>query len=376
MNAHLESIARHFRFEGSFARAERIPSGHINDSYVVSSDLPDRRHLRYLVQRINHHVFRDPEALMANFQLVTGHLRRRISASGGNPDRQTMTLIPTVDGGSFLKTPAGEYWRAMRFVEGASIGPGAARPDQVYHTARAFGQFLNWLADLSPDLLHETVAGFHHTPRRFADLASAVERDPTNRAALVRPEIAFAEQRVGQASTLTALREAGHLPARVTHNDSKLDNVLLDGQTGRALCVIDLDTVMPGLVHYDFGDMVRSAASASTEDERDLSRVGLDLGVFARLVAGYLSATRDILTPLEVEHLAFSARLLTLECGVRFLTDYLDGDRYFRIHRPDHNLDRCRTQFQLVRDMERQFDQMLQIVDRHRLAEQEPPPGG
>jgi hypothetical protein len=359
-------VVPHFCFEGDFVKAEPIPSGHINDSYAAWFRKLDGSLHRYLLQRINHHVFRSPERLMANIAGITGHLRQKIVAGGGDPLRETITLIPCVYGSSFYQTMDGDYWRAALYIEGARTYDVVQDLSHVYSAAKAFGNFQRLVSDFPVGRLHETISDFHNTPKRFDAFVAAVERDARNRAASVRAEIEFVERRAGMTSILVDLMEQGLLPRRVTHNDTKFNNVLIDDVTGKGICVIDLDTVMPGLSLYDFGDAVRSGANSAAEDERDLSQVTIDLDIFERFTTGYLDAARDFLTPLEIDHLPFSAQLMTMECGMRFLTDHLNGDLYFRTLRPNHNLDRCRTQFKMVQDMEARFDDMLNIVASHR----------
>jgi Ser/Thr protein kinase RdoA (MazF antagonist) len=312
---------------------------------------------------------------MQNIQGITAHLREKIVAAGGDPARETINLVPTVEGRAFCRTPDGNYWRAAIFIEGAQTYEIVDNLDHVYHVANAFGRFQRLVSDFPAERLHETIPGFHHTPKRFAAFVEAVERDATNRAGSARAEIEFVERRVGDVPILVDLLQQGKLPQRVTHNDTKFNNVMIDDATGKGICVIDLDTVMPGLSLYDFGDAVRSGANPAAEDEQDLSKVTIDLEIFDRFANGYLDAARDFLTPLEIDYLPFSARLMTLECGMRFLTDYLNGDRYFRIFRENHNLDRCRTQFKMVHAMEEQFDAMASIVSRarDRTPDQRPP---
>jgi len=366
MNPDLSEIAKHFCFHGDFFTAEPVRSGHINDSYAAWFHTPGNEPHRYLLQRINHHVFRSPERLMQNIEAITEHIRNKILTAGGDPDREALTLVRTVDGGVLHRTPGGEYWRAALFIEGAQTYEIARSLDQVYSAAQAFGFFQRMVSDFPTEQLHETIPDFHHTPKRFEAFVEAVQRDARNRAHTVQAEIQFVEQRAAATSVLIDKLEAGILLQRVTHNDTKFNNVMIDDATGQGICVIDLDTVMPGLSLYDFGDAVRSGANTAAEDERDLSLVTVDLDVFEHLTAGYLDAAGEFLTMAEIETLAFSARLMTLECGMRFLTDHLDGDLYFRIHRPDHNLDRCRTQFKMVRDFEAKMGAMERIVDRHR----------
>jgi len=365
-NPDFAGVARHFRIYGTFWRAERLPSGHIHDSYAAWFRSPGAEPQRALLQRINHHVFHSPEQLMENFEAVTTHLRARIRAAGGDPDREALTPIRTMDGGVLHRTPDGEWWRAMIFIEGARTYETPGSLAQVRSVGRAIGRFQAMVSDFPVDRLHETIPDFHHTPKRFEAFEGAVEGDRAHRCRSARAEIEFVQQRAADATVLVDLLEAGKLPRRVTHNDTKFDNILVDEATGEGICLIDLDTVMPGLAAYDFGDAVRSAANTAAEDEPDLASVCFDMDMYEQLVAGYLEAAGSCLAPAEIEMLAFSARLMTLECGLRFLTDYLDGDRYFRILHPHHNLDRCRTQLKLVRDMEARRGEMESIVDRHR----------
>jgi Ser/Thr protein kinase RdoA (MazF antagonist) len=366
MEPDLERIVKNFRFEGHILGIDRHWSGHINDTHTVHSQGAGDRVHRYVLQRINHYVFKKPEKLMENVEAVTAHLRRKIIAAGGDPERETLNLIPTLEGRSFHKTPGGDYWRAYLLIEGARTYEVAVSLDHVYSASNAFGRFQRMLSDFPPYQLHETIPDFHHTRKRFDAFVEAVERDAKNRARAVATEIAFAEERAGETSLLVDMLERGELPERVTHNDTKFNNVMIDDETGEGICVIDLDTVMPGLSLYDFGDSVRSGANSGEEDERDLSKVWLDLETFDHLAHGYLDAARDFLTPAEVALLPFSAKLMTFECGIRFLADHLDGDVYFRIHRENQNLDRCRTQFKLVADMEKNLDRMVEIVETYR----------
>jgi len=366
MSPDLARIASHFCFRGEFQHAERVRSGHINEGYVAWFRTPEGEARRYLLQRINQHVFGSPERLMENVEAVTAHLRAKIEAAGGDPDREALTLVHTDDGGMLHRTPGGDYWRAMLFVEGASSFEQAANPEQVRSAGRAFGRFLALLSDFPVERLHETIPDFHHTPKRVEAMRDAVRRDVANRARTAQAEIAFVEERAAGTTELVDLLGAGTLPRRVTHNDTKLDNVLIDDETGAGICVIDLDTVMPGLAAYDFGDAVRSMASTAAEDEPDLHWVSFDLEAYEQLVAGYLEGAGRFLTPAEIDTLFTGARLMTLECGIRFLTDHLNGDLYFRIARPGQNLDRCRTQFKMVCEMEVKRAELERIVGRYR----------
>lgn len=358
----LRQVASQFCIDGRFLDAAPYGSGHINDTYASRFD-QDGRVVRYIHQRINHTIFKEPEKLMENIERVTDYARSRIIAAGGDPLRQTLTLIPTTDGKSFFRSPEGNYWRTYVFIEGARTYDQVEDIRHVYAANKAFGEFQKMLADLPGKRLHETIPDFHNTRKRFEQFNRALEADVINRACEVKSEIDFVLAREADTSVIVDLLAAGELPERVTHNDTKLNNVMIDDVTGEGVCVIDLDTVMPGSALYDFGDSVRIGASTAPEDERDLGKVTVDLGMFERLSAGYLDAARSFLIPKETELLSFSAKLMTFECGMRFLADHLSGDVYFKIHREGHNLDRCRTQFKMVAEMERLADRMEAIVD-------------
>lgn len=366
MNPNLPEVITRFQFDGEFLDGRPYGCGHINDTFAAYFQKGNGVIHRYILQRINHNVFKDVQGLMQNIAAVTTHLQTKIVGAGGDPNRETLTLIPTTGGQILHRTPDGYFWRAYAFIEGARTYERVENLDHVYHAAHAFANFQRLLADLPTEELHITIPYFHHTRKRFGALIEAVEQDVQNRAIAVRPEIEFVENRVNDTTVLLELLAQGKLSECVTHNDTKFNNVMIDDATGRGICVIDLDTVMPGLPSYDFGDAVRSAANTSAEDEQDLSKVYFDLEVFEHFVRGYLDGSRDLLTSLEIEYLPFSAKLMALECGMRFLTDHLSGDVYFRIHRENHNLDRCRTQFRLVSDIEEKLDQMLSIVLSHR----------
>ncbi|MBN2264555.1 MAG: aminoglycoside phosphotransferase family protein [Candidatus Aminicenantes bacterium] len=362
--ADLESICASFAVEGRWISTCPIPSGHINDTYCSRFEAGGAI-VQYVNQRINHHVFREPELLMANIERVTRFARQCIVAAGGDPDRETLTIVPTREERSYLRTPEGTYWRMFRFINGARTYDRVEDVRHVYAASKAFGGFQKMLAQLPGGRLHETIPDFHHTRKRYDAFLASVEFDPRGRAAAVKPEIDFILAREKDTGVVVEGLASGRIPERVTHNDTKLNNVMIDDRTGAGVCVIDLDTVMPGSVLYDFGDSVRLGAATAAEDEPDLAKVGFDLGLFDRLAAGYLDAARDFLVPAETELLVFAARLLTLECGMRFLTDHLKGDVYFKIHRPGHNLDRARTQFKLVAEMERQESAMDAVVRKY-----------
>ncbi len=365
MKPNFQEIIRHFKFEGEFSSASPYGEGHINDTYLAVFEENGAIH-QYILQRINHNIFLNPEGLMHNIEVVTSHLSRKIKTNGGDPRRETLTLIPTVDGNSYLRTEEGNYWRGYLFINDAHTFEVVENLDHVYHAAVAFGNFQNLLSDYPSEQLVETMPDFHNTRVRFDTFIEAVESDDLNRARSAKPEIDFVMQRAKDTSVLVDKRERGELPEWITHNDTKFNNVMIDNKTGEGVCVIDLDTVMPGLSLFDFGDAIRSLANPAAEDERDLSLVQFDLEIFDMYTKGYLEVVGDVLTPAEIRHLPFSAVLMTLESGMRFLTDHLQGDEYFKIHRENQNLDRCRTQFKMVEDMELRYDQMAGIVDKYR----------
>jgi len=356
-NHDIRAVTAAFQIFGEFRSAEAYGSGHINDTYCVVFNVAGNP-TRYIVQRINHRIFSNPPAVMENIQRVTAHLAAKLA---GAPDssRRVLTLIPARDGRVFNQDEHGNFWRAYLFIENARSYDAVNSPSQAYEAAKAYGQFQKLLADLPAPPLNNTIPDFHHTPKRFKALQAAIENDAANRAASAAAEIEFALNRAG---IVGGLINAG-LPERVTHNDTKFNNVMLDEETGEGICVVDLDTLMPGLALYDFGDMVRTTTSPAKEDELDLSRVTMQFPMYEALIRGYLESAGDFLTADEKRLLAFSGRLITFEIGIRFLTDYLAGDTYFKVHRNGHNLDRCRTQFKLVESIEQQEEQMNQLVE-------------
>ena len=355
-NQNAAAAARAFSIEGDLRAAEPYGSGHINDSYRAIFQRNGSQS-RYLLQRINHRIFKDPVTLMDNIERVTAHLAAQVS---GRRDRtrRVLTLIPTRSGGVLHVDETGDYWRAYLFIDNATTYNSVESSNQAFQAARAFGEFQRMLADLPAPRLHDTIPDFHHTPKRFATLEQAIAADAAGRVALAQPEIDFALARKPLAN---AIIHAG-LPERVTHNDTKINNVLLDDSTGEGTCVIDLDTVMPGLVAYDFGDMVRTATSPAPEDEQDLAKVRMEFPLFEALARGYMSTASAFLTQEEKESLAVAGKLITFEIGIRFLTDYLSGDTYFKVHRQGHNLDRARAQFKLLESIEKQESQIRSLL--------------
>lgn len=355
----LRQAAEAFAFDRPAGEAERFGAGHINDTFAVwAAD----RSKRWILQRINTDTFTDPAGLMENVTGVTAYLRRQIIERGGDPDRETLNVIPTLDGKPYYTDTEGGAWRAYIFVEGTVCLQKVENERDFYTAAETFGNFQNQLAGYPAATLHETIARFHDTPNRYANFEKALAADVMGRAKDVGPEIAFIRAREADCRVLVDQLAAGVLPLRVTHNDTKLNNVLIDQATGKGICVIDLDTVMPGLSAYDFGDSIRFGANDCAEDEPDQSKVHFSLHLYKVFAEGYLAAAGSAMTEAERRSLPWGAKLMTLECGIRFLTDYLEGDHYFKISRPDQNLDRARTQFTLVQGMEREFDAMTQLA--------------
>ncbi len=348
----MQSVLSQFALSGEPVSLAAYGSGHINSTYLAVCD----DGARYILQQINTAVFHDPEALMQNIELVTSHLRARVSDPRG-----VLRIIPSRGGGSFV-VENGKYWRVYALVSD-SVCYQAADRTLFYESAVAFGRFQNLLADFPVSQLIETIPHFHDTPARFNAFLRAVERNASGRRGQAQSEIEFVLSHESFMHTLTDLQKSGGLPVRVTHNDTKINNVLFDAKTNRALCVIDLDTVMPGLSVNDFGDAIRFGASTAAEDERNLSRVHFDIGLYGAYVEGYLSTCGRSLTKAETAMLPVGAKMMALECGMRFLADHIEGDGYFHISRENQNLDRARTQFQLVRQMEERWDDMRRIVD-------------
>ena len=357
-DARRRAVAAAFAIPGRWLGSEPLRTGWINETLVASFDDGGRR-TRYVQQRINRTVFRAPEQVMENVARVTAHVLAKLEREDApERERRALRLVPARDGAPCWRDPAGETWRTWRYVEGARSRDVVASPAEAATAAEAFARFQRQVADLPGPRLHETIPGFQDARLRFEQLLAAVRADAAGRLAACRAEVDFVLAREAMVDRLNDLRAAGALPERITHGDTKINNVLLDDATGEALCVIDLDTVMPGVAVYDFGDLVRTAATRAAEDERDLSRVRVDPDLFAAIAAGWLRGAGDLLLPDERAELLFASRLLPLVIGMRFLADHLAGDRYFRCDRPGHNLDRARTQLALVADFERRAGEL------------------
>ena len=360
----IHNIVEQFKIDGQIISAEPHGNGHINDTFLVITD-HNGTLSRWIVQRINHNVFLNPPALMENIVRVTEHIHSKLKQNGSdNIDQRVLTVIPENNLNSYYTDHEGNYWRIYRFIENAKTYDIIQSLKQAYEAARMFGDFQNMLSDLPSPQLHETIKDFHNGPKRFNDFLETLNADPFNRAQYAKEEIKFVKEHEEVFQVLPKLVKKGDIPLRITHNDSKINNVMLDCKTQKGLCVIDLDTVMPGLSLYDFGDIVRTTISDSAEDERDLSKVFLDMSRFEAITRGYLSSANEFLNKTEKNHLVLGGKMITLIIGVRFLTDYLSGDQYHKIHRDRQNLDRCKTLLKLVSSIEKNQEQMNLLVEK------------
>lgn len=357
MNESFTEILEAFQIDGIGSNVIPYGTGHVNDTFLIEC-CQNGQKKRYILQRINHSIFTDPARLMSNILRVTDHIRTKLQKEGVTDiDRRVLTVIPTRDGDGCYQDNDGCYWRAYHHVENVQSWDYLHSPDQAYKAARMFGWFQRSLADLPEPRLYETIPDFHNTPKRLKDFIDILDRDSHNRACQARQEIQFVLRHAPICDSLLTLSKEGKIPERITHNDTKINNVLFDMTSKEGICVIDLDTVMPGLSLYDFGDMVRTATCRAAEDEQDLSKIQLEMTFFEQIAQGYAQETADFLTNAEKELLAFAGKLITFEQMIRFLGDYLNGDVYYKTHRPQHNLDRARTQMKLV--------QSIQIHEQH-----------
>ena len=358
----VNELVNAFVFEGEFVKSTQLFDGHINNTYVFDFE-KDGETNRYLVQELNTYVFKQPEALMENVMGVTEHIRKKVIERGGDVKRECLQVFPAKDGKPYYIDGENKFWRCYNFITDAHSYPNVDCAETFCNAAKAFGEFQRTLADYPSETLVETIPNFHNTVSRFADFKKAVADNLSGRADRVKAEIEFVLAREKDCSVLLDLLKEGKLPLRVTHNDTKLNNVLFDNETNKGICVVDLDTVMPGLSLYDFGDSIRFGANTASEDEKDVSKVTLNLEYFKAYTYGYLSEAGESLTKEEINQLAFSAKLLTFECGMRFLGDFINGDVYFKTEYPDHNLVRSRTQLELVADIEQHLPEMQKIVE-------------
>jgi thiamine kinase-like enzyme len=361
MRNDLESVIKHFHLGAALKKIAPLAQGHINDTYILTSEAKGRV-VRHVLQRINHDVFKDPPAMMANIVRITEHIRKKLQKTDPELASRQLTVVHTDNHSGYTTDPAGNYWRIYDFVEQAVTYDTMDSTDLASEAARMFGWFQRMLDDLPGPVLNDTIPNFHNTPMRLEHFQEALKRDPCSRAKKAKCEIDFLLKNAAICNVLTDLMEKGDLPNRIAHNDAKINNVMFDQQTRQGVCIIDLDTVMPGLSLYDFGDLVRTAANPAEEDEIDLSKVTLDISMFTALARGFAKETSPFLTPIEQDHLAFAGKLITFEQFIRFLTDHLNGDIYYKIHRAGHNLDRSRTQMKLVQSIIEQEMVMNEIV--------------
>lgn len=362
----LQEVFAAYDFGGDIVGALRFGKGHINDTFCayVQTEIGDCK--RFILQRMSAAAFKRPDQLMQNIVGVTDYLRNIITEKGGDPDRETMTVLRTQDGKTYFTDSENGAWRVYPFVENTLCLQQADTPELFYASAKAFGKFQRMLKDYPSETLFETIVKFHDTENRLALFQAALAEDKLGRAKTAQEEISFVLAREKDCSVCMQALHDGILPLRVTHNDTKLNNVLIDKNSQEGVCVIDLDTVMPGLSVNDFGDSIRFGANHSAEDEQDLTKVNFDISLYDIYTKGFLEGAAGTLTDAELSYLPWGAKLMTLECGIRFLTDYLVGDTYFHTTRDGQNLDRCRTQFKLVSDMEQQWSAMEAVVNKYK----------
>ncbi len=358
----IKTAFKAFERGGNIVNVNQITAGLINATYLIETDKEEK----YILQKINTFVFKNPDELMENIVGVTKYITEKIKETGGDYKRENLNFLPCNSGEYYFCDENDDSWRLYIYVDEALTYNKPKDNDTFRNAGRTFGRFMKLLDGYPAETLHETIKNFHYTPARYENFLKAVETDIKGRKAMCEDEIQFVIDRKADTHKLTDLIAEGVLPLRVTHNDTKLNNVLFDIKTDKGICVIDLDTIMPGLSLYDFGDSIRSGGNTAAEDEADLSKVGIDLNLFEVYVDGFLSETAESLNDAEVENLAFGAKLMTFECGIRFLTDYLEGDVYFRTTHPEHNIIRARNQFKLVADMEAHMDEMNAIVMKYK----------
>ncbi len=360
MNNDLREIFGFFATEGTFGRSAPFGSGHIHDTFLIKTVEADKDD--YILQRLNNGVFKNIPELQNNIERVTVHLRNKLSAiPGSNIKRECLNLIPATDGKSWITDKYGNYWRMYIYITGHRSYDIVDSTDKAYEGGKAVGRFQAMLADLPGEKLFETIKWFHNIEKRIETLTLKISENPAGRIIIVKDDIKQILQRAEEMKTIIRLGKEGRIPLRITHNDTKFNNILLD-ENDKALCVIDLDTVMPGYVHYDFGDAIRTATNTAPEDEKDLSLIKMDINLFRAYSEGYISETSGMLNDVEKEYLAFAPKLITYTMAVRFLTDYIDGDKYYKIHHENHNLERARAQIRLMMSMEEQDGEMRRII--------------
>ena len=361
----LQEVLSAFDFGSPVVGAMRYGKGHINDTFCVHTQPEDECCKCFILQRMSASAFKHPHEVMKNIIGITEYLGKKVSESGGDRSREVLEVIRPRNGNDYYTDSQGYAWRVFPFVIGTYCYQTAETPELFQASAKAFGRFQMLLKDYPADTLFETIPHFHDTEDRLNKLKLSIETAPAELLALCQPEITFVLEREKDCSIVLQAQRNGILPLRVTHNDTKLNNVLIDKKSGNGICIIDLDTTMPGLSINDFGDSIRFGANHNAEDEKDLSKVNFDIDLYRVYTKGFLEGTSGCLTQEELDYLPWGAKLMTLECGIRFLTDFLQGNVYFRTSYPDQNLDRCRTQFKLVADMEQQFEKMHTIVQEY-----------
>lgn len=362
----LENISSFFKLEGSFLNSSIHTSGHINDTFVLTFKNVEGILTKYILQKINTNIFKNPEELMENIKNITEHISKKLEKEGLDSSKGTLTIVQTKNNKNFYLDSDGNYWRVFLFIDNAKTYMKVEKPEHMYKTGKAIGKFHKQLSDFPIEKLYETIPNFHHTLKRYETFLTCVENNKANRINDVMEEINFIISRGNETRVLIDLLEQKKIPLRVTHNDTKFNNIMIDVHTDEPIAVIDLDTVMPGLSLYDFGDSMRSGASTALEDEKDLSKVNFDLELFEQYSKGYLEEVGETLNNYEISHLPFSAKLITLEQAIRFLGDYLDGDIYYKVNSPTHNLERARNQIKLVKDMENKMYLMENIIKKYR----------
>ncbi len=356
------AASEHFQFNGKFVNYFMSENGHINNTYFFLYRQEDGSIKRYILQRVNTNVFKKPEEVMENIKNVTKFIKAKIKLAGGDPEREVLGLVKTNEGNYFYIDEKNYFWRAYKVVENTETVSQAESPEKFFKVGYAFGHFQMQLSDFPADELYETIPNFHNTVSRYADFEAAVLADPMGRVHEVEDEINFVRERHELCSYIMDGIRDGKFPLRVTHNDTKIDNILVDKKTGEGICVIDLDTVMPGSVLNDFGDAIRFGASSAAEDETDLDEVYLDIKMFEAFARGFIKGLENSLSDDEIKAMPMGAAVLTFETGIRFLTDYINGDTYFRIHREKHNLERARNQFKLLEDIEIKMPKLNKII--------------
>jgi hypothetical protein len=358
----IKHILPQFLFKGRYVDGVELTSGNINNTYRLTF-AADGQTEYYTLQHINKYVFKRPAEVMDNIERVTGHLVRAYENQSIDPARHVLTLIPVRGGGYLHQDMEGNYWRAYRYITGTTAYDAPKKAKHLFETGRAFGEFQKLLSDFPVDMLHDTIPDFHNTSRRFFSFVASVAADRADRAGKVDDEIEFMFEHRKMMNGIVKKLQSGDIPLRVTHNDTKINNVLIDNDSDKAMCVIDLDTVMPGSSLYDYGDAIRFCASTAAEDEEDVSKISLDMERFRLFTEGFLSGVGGFLTEAEVRDLPLGVLVITCELAMRFLTDYIDGDMYFKVRSPEHNLIRARAQIALLRDMEMKRGEMQRIVE-------------